>query len=180
MKMKEIINLFNSFSTAMKIVLIVIGVLILAGCLFVIVCYAKGVFYIGVRLPDQRQTNSNLDDLYFPKKETEKAKKKKTKKKSRLSEDLRCIINFILKSKIGRFLFPWSDCSVADLSWSDIVVIIIIHLAFPLGGTTFWVLVGIICCPGFVSLGDSISTFVTFFAVELFIMHTLRLASTCP
>lgn len=173
MKMEEIINLFNGFSAAMKIVLIVIDALILAGCLFVIVCYVKGIFYIGVRPPDQRQTNSNLDDLYFLKKETEKAKKKKaknkkTKKKSRLSEDLRCIINFILKSKIGRFLFPWSDLSVEDLSWSDIVQTIIIHLTLPLGCTIFYSVIR------FAHFGEIIIIFVVFSAIELFIMHTLR------
>lgn len=62
MKMEEIINLFNGFSTAMKVILIVIGALVLAGCLFVIVCYVKGIFYIGVRLPDQCQTNSNCTE----------------------------------------------------------------------------------------------------------------------
>ena len=115
--MKEIVNLFNGFSTAMKIVLIVIGVLILAGCLFVIICYAKGIFFVGVKLSDKDQANFHHAELFgsSQKKTAAKEKKNNVFKAFRHYD-----ANLMPKSLLVRFLVSLSVLNKDDATWGDV------------------------------------------------------------
>lgn len=117
MKMEEIINLFNGFSTAMKVILIVIGALVLAGCLFVIVCYAKGIFFVGVRLSDKDRANFHHAELFgsSKKKTTAKEKKNNVFKTFRHYD-----VTLMPKSLLVRFLVSPSVLDKDDATWGDI------------------------------------------------------------